>query len=305
MDFVAIDFETANRERSSACALGIVVVKNLEIVEKKSWLIRPKDLQFDPWNIKIHGITEDDVINQPEFDELWSTFNGYLDGNTVIAHNASFDMSVLRCVLDEYDIPYPSMEYLCTCKIAEKVWPGRMNYRLDTIASMLDIRFKHHDACEDATAAAQILIKACNELGVSAPEELSKKIKMKIGKMFSYGYTPCSVKMNSSKLKVSECEIYAETDEFDENSPFFNKKVIFTGTLHSMTRHEAMQKVVNFGGIIGPGVTKDTSFLVLGEQDYSRLNGNAISSKMKKALELIEKGTGLQIISEDDFLRML
>ena len=82
--------------------------------------------------------------------------------------------------------------------------------------------------------------------------------------------------------------------------------VIFTGTLQSMTRKEASQIILNLGGIIGNGVTKDTDFLVLGEQDYKRLaTGSTISSKMKKAYKYHEEGTGIQIISEDDFLRMI
>lgn len=76
MKCVAIDFETANAKRSSVCAVGIALVEGKEIVQRSSWLVRPPELDFDPYNIYIHGITEDDVRDKPEFNQLWMNF-GY------------------------------------------------------------------------------------------------------------------------------------------------------------------------------------------------------------------------------------
>ncbi|MGL5694720.1 MAG: 3'-5' exonuclease, partial [Peptostreptococcaceae bacterium] len=114
MDFVAIDFETANAQRASACSLGITVVKNNKVVEEKYWLIKPYPFKFDPRNIFIHGIREEDVINEKEFDEIWCEIKPYLENNLVIAHNSSFDFSVLRKTLDLYEIEYPNLDYACT-----------------------------------------------------------------------------------------------------------------------------------------------------------------------------------------------
>ena len=99
MRFVAIDFETANSSRSSVCALGIVVVDGGAVVEARSWLVRPEPLVFDGYNIMIHGITPDDVRDEPTFDQLWAdVFLPYFQMGPMLAHNASFDMSVLRHV---------------------------------------------------------------------------------------------------------------------------------------------------------------------------------------------------------------
>ena len=87
MDFVAIDFETANSHRDSVCSLGITVVKDNKIVEKRYWLIKPYPFRFDPINISIHGIREADVINEKEFDEVWPEIKPYLENKLVIAHN--------------------------------------------------------------------------------------------------------------------------------------------------------------------------------------------------------------------------
>ncbi len=83
MDFVAIDFETANEKRNSVCELGVAIVEDDKIVESKSWLIRPPELRFNPFNTYIHGISEKDVVNQPEFDALWDEIKNYLGGNLV------------------------------------------------------------------------------------------------------------------------------------------------------------------------------------------------------------------------------
>ena len=88
-----------------------------------SWLIRPRELYFNYYNTYIHGITAEDVKDKPQFNELWNDFKLFFEGKTVIAHNASFDMGVLRRLLDEYGIPYPELHYFCTRVLAKKVWP--------------------------------------------------------------------------------------------------------------------------------------------------------------------------------------
>lgn len=119
MNFTAIDFETANGKRNSACALGLVRVENGKIVFSKEWLISPPEMYFHPINVSIHGITEDDVKNEPNFNYIWKKIEAYIENQMVIAHNASFDLSVLRACLDTYGIRNPNAEYLCTCKLVE------------------------------------------------------------------------------------------------------------------------------------------------------------------------------------------
>src|ERR1700722_4708307 len=124
MDFVALDFETANEHRCSPCAVAIVEITSGQMTAQHSWLMRPKDLSFSRYNTWIHGITAEDVADKPEFDELWAFLLPLLEGRTVVAHNASFDMSVLRSTLAEYGIPFPEFTYSCTRAIAQKSWPG-------------------------------------------------------------------------------------------------------------------------------------------------------------------------------------
>ena len=201
MNFTVIDFETANSKRASACSIGIVKVVDGKIVEKKEWLIKPKELKFNSMNIGIHGIRPEDVEGEPEFNELYETiFKDYFEDQLIIAHNASFDMSVLRKTLDLYNIEYPTFDYICTVKVAQKTWPSLFNHKLDTLSDFLNFKFKHHDALDDSLACANVLINACKKEGVNSPLELVDKLGIQLGKVFPKGYKACSI--NRKKVSV-------------------------------------------------------------------------------------------------------
>lgn len=232
MDFVAIDFETANESRSSACSLGIIVVEKGLIVDKKYFLIKPSDMYFNPFNVSIHGITEDDVKDKPEFIELWPQIKNYFVGKFIIAHNASFDMSVLRYVMNEYGIQYPELQYSCTMIIAKKIWPNYLSYCLDFIANNLEIKFNHHNAEEDAIACAKIAIKAMKEAEVTSLEDFARKFDFSNGRLFPGGYEPLHANLAVHRnKKIKPSDLVAGTTEFDPNHPFYNTTIVFTGTL--------------------------------------------------------------------------
>ena len=188
MNFTAIDFETANGKRNSACSLGLVRVENGEIVESRDWLISPPEMYFHPINISIHGITEEDVMNEPSFNYIWDEVEDYMHGEMVIAHNASFDISVLRACLSTYGIPFPEFDYMCTVQISRNVWPSMVNHKLNTLADRFDISLKHHDALEDTLACAKIALLACEVMNVRNLAELAQEIKVSPGKLFPKGY---------------------------------------------------------------------------------------------------------------------
>ena len=177
---VAIDFETANEMMSSACALGIAVIDENKIIAVKHWLIKPPELRFNYFNSCLHGITAKDVEKKPEFYRIWPSIRKYLEGNIIIAHNAGFDMAVLRSILSVYRIEIPELYYACTVCLARKVWRGFDNYRLNTVAENLAISFQHHNAKEDACACASIAITAAEKLGAGSLIELIEKLGLKI-----------------------------------------------------------------------------------------------------------------------------
>lgn len=309
MDFVAIDFETANQHRNSPCAVAIVVVKDGELADQQEWLIRPKEPYFNPFNVRIHGITEEDVADQPEFDGLWDTLQSILIDRIVLAHNASFDMSVLRSTLAAYGIPFPEITYSCTRIIAQKSWPGLLSYGLQPVAMKLGIEFEHHKVQDDAVACAKVAIHACERAGVKSIEALATQLEIENGRIFPVdGYQPvwgggCG-RTRYGGVKIAD--LVPTTETFDTTHPFYDRMFVFTGELESMCRKDAMQAVIDVGGYCGSGVTKKTNVLVVGEQDLSKLApGQTKSGKMLRAEELVADGADLEIMSELDFLRTL
>lgn len=193
MNILSIDFETANEKRFSPCAIGVVVGNGQEIVDEFYSLINPQ-IEFTTYNTYIHGITERDVVDAPTFVELWPTLHRYLANNLIVAHNASFDMSVIRHTLDYFNLPYPELEYLCTSNIAKKVWPNLMNHKLNTIAAHYNITFEHHHALEDARVAWKVLLKAMEEYQTNSVDIFLDKCSISKGRIFERGYLPPKVK---------------------------------------------------------------------------------------------------------------
>ncbi|MDQ0194951.1 3'-5' exonuclease [Paenibacillus wynnii] len=200
MDFTAIDFETANSSRSSACALGIVEVKAGKIWAEHNWLIDPQQ-HFDGMNIAVHGITPSMVRGKPTFSELWHSIEPLLKGQIVVAHNASFDMSVLRYCLDGASLDYPDFQYLCTYLLGKKILQNLSSHKLNVISDHFGIRLKHHDALDDARASAAILLKLMELEEHSDPLQLSSIHGYNSGKMYAGGYTPFTSTVKKSRKK--------------------------------------------------------------------------------------------------------
>ena len=178
MDFVAIDFETANELPTSAIELGLAVVRNYKIVETRSWLIRPPDLRFNPYTTKIHGLSAKDVRDVASFETLWPEISKYFENELVVAHNADFDLKVLRSLLIHYKLKVENIQYACSIKLAKQAFTGHTSYGLKNLARDLGIELDHHRAESDAKACALIAARAFRTFSVSILSEIS--IKMNI-----------------------------------------------------------------------------------------------------------------------------
>jgi len=157
MNFLALDFETANYSRDSACALGLVRVEKNKIVDKKELLIRPPYKQFV--FTYLHGISWDDVQDVPTFKGHWKTIKPYFEGiDFAVAHNASFDKGVLHACCDRYDLIAPDVEFQCTMKLSRQVF-GLYPTNLKAVCNNFGIPLRHHEALSDTLACANIMIK--------------------------------------------------------------------------------------------------------------------------------------------------
>ncbi len=190
MKFTAIDFETANADRSSVCAVGLVMVENGQVVGRLRQLIRPEPCYFDPFNVAIHGIRASDVAGAPTFPQFWPSLWPRVTG-PLVAHNAAFDMSVLRRSLERCGAPYPDTDYFCTMVIAKLAWPQHPTHRLDYVARALGVAFRHHDAEEDAHACALIAVAACRHLSAPTLYDLPGACGLRVGRLFGSGHRPC------------------------------------------------------------------------------------------------------------------
>ena len=166
MNFVAIDFETASPKRASACSLALTVVRNNQIADELYSLINP-ETEFNWRNVQVHGIHEQDILDAPTFPELWPYIEQFFTPNEIIvAHNASFDNSVLKKSLERYDLnrlPYKTID---TLKTSKSLYPGLTNYKLNTLCDNLDIQLKHHhNALDDSLACANILLHEEQQFG--------------------------------------------------------------------------------------------------------------------------------------------
>ncbi|WP_280831132.1 exonuclease domain-containing protein [Mycolicibacterium frederiksbergense] len=175
MDFVAIDFEIANPNYASVCAMGWATVRNGAIADQGSWLCRPPAGldEFGPYNVRVHGITAERVSNQPTFAERVPDLFARLDtGLPIVAHNAAFDIGVLEQSLATCGRTRPPTAHYCTKKWSKRLF-DLPKYTLPQVCAHLGVVIgRHHEAGDDAVAAAQVAIRLAETVGVSTIGEL-------------------------------------------------------------------------------------------------------------------------------------
>lgn len=158
-DFVAIDFETANSERTSVCSVGIVIYRNGVKVDEFYSLIKPEPEYYNYHCSQVHGLTAEDTQDAPIFPDVWKLIAPKIEGLPLVAHNKAFDESCLKAVFRCYQMDYPDYRFYCTLKKSREVWPeGRHN--LDVIAAKCGYNLlNHHHALADADACAAIALE--------------------------------------------------------------------------------------------------------------------------------------------------
>lgn len=282
--FVAIDFETATADRM-ACQLGLVVVEDLKIIKEKNFLIQPPDNYYDFNCTRIHGIDSSVTAASPTFDNIWDEIKSLLEGQVVIAHNCSFDKSVLNKALDYYGLPeFKPAEYKCTMKI----YGGNS---LTNVCKHLDIPLDfHHDAICDARACAIAYIKYL-ETG-SVPDILATKI----GKELKQEKSPKkSVKKQrlSGDLTVQDLDSAINTDNI-----FYNKKVVYSGTFERFPERLDVAKLLkSYGADMNTAVSSKTDIFIYGTKPGP--------SKVEKIEALISNGFNIMVLSEEEFYQAL
>jgi DNA polymerase-3 subunit epsilon len=159
-NFAAIDFETANNERTSVCSVGVVIVRDGKIVDSFYSLIQPEPNYYNYWCTQVHGITRHDTESAPVFPEVWKQIEPLIDGLPLVAHNKAFDESCLKAVFRCYQMDYPDYEFYDTLSASRKVFYYLCNHQLHTVATECGYQLNnHHHALADAEACAWIARK--------------------------------------------------------------------------------------------------------------------------------------------------
>lgn len=315
-DYVLIDLETTGLDPSydSIIEIGAIKVHDNQIVERMSILTRPKYIilldeedindaddyltndqgeafQYINDFIKdLTGITNKMLFEEGiELEEGLAKLSKLVDNSIIVGHNVNFDVNFLYDAYLKQNIAF-SNDYIDTMRISRRLHPEDRHHRLKDLAIRYDIDYsKAHRAVEDCEITMQVF---CN---------------MKLEVLEQYATLDDFINICNKRkygLSIHAKDIITKNSSFNPENPFYEKVVVFTGTLTKLTRKEAMQIIADIGGINADGVNKKTNFLILGTQDYRVVKGGK-STKQKKAEKLKLDGNDIEVISEDVFYSML
>jgi len=277
-DFFALDVETANADYSSICQIGLVKFTSGSMSDHWSFMVNPQSY-FDPYNVSIHGIREEDVEGQPTFPEIFQKVEELINGMPIV-HHGHFDRTAFSRCYDRFSLKPIEADWIDCTKVVRRTWSefSQKGYGLSNLSRHFKIELDHHDALSDARASGEVFLLALNESGLAVNEWLS------------------TIKQPITSPRTAD-DIRRDGDS---SAPFFGEKIVFTGTL-AVERKTAADVAQKLGFDVQSGVTKQTTYLCVGIQDTASLAGYSKSSKHRKAEKLASDGQEISILSEEDF----
>lgn len=280
MNYFVLDVETANPNYASICQIGLIEVRDGQILDSRSILLDPEDF-FDPFNVSIHGITDDMVTGSPTFRDVYSDLSSRLVDQITI-HHGPFDRVAFSRASARYGLQPIMANWLDNQSVVRRTWPdfARSGYGLKNLCRHFDLTFSHHDALEDARVTEQIFRRSLAESGTTASDWLARSRR------------PIASQTGSAERTG------------DPNGRFHGQTILFTGDI-GLSRTEAEEIARKVGFNTAASMTKKVNLLVVGIQDINRLAGHNKSSKQRKAEELQRAGHDVQIISDSDFWAMM
>lgn len=284
-NFVVIDVETANRDYSSICQIGLVEFRSGMPCREWTTLVNPR-VYFEPNNIRIHRIKQSDVVNAPELKEALLSAAEFI-GDSLIASYGPFDQSSVHKALLNCNLPILNNVWLDIIRVVRRTWPesyAQKNYSLKNVCYDQQVSLQdHHDALCDAKAAGMLLCKAINHSGVSLDSWISRVNK---------------------RIPVKGIEFLSDEIIVNEDGPLFGEVIVFTGSL-TIPRNAAHRLAASAGCTVKNSVTTKTTILVVGDQDVFLVGDTGKSSKQRQAEQLAEAGQPIKFIGETDFVSMI
>lgn len=281
-DYTVIDIETTGLDSrfDEIIELGAVRYRNDSEVARFQSLVRP-DGCISEFIEELTGISNEMVSDSPSINDILPQFLQFVGNDALLGHNVNFDINFIYDSASYCNLPPFSNNYTDTMYLSRRLFREERSHKLVDVCSRLNIpQPEEHRAIADCIRTHlcyQAMKQYCMDMGIGISNDWDAHAK----------------------------QITAQTDVYNEDGPIYQKVFAFTGTLEQMTRKEAMQAVVNCGGLIGDGVTKKTNFLVLGNNDYCKAIKEGKSNKQKKAEKMQLDGFDIATISEQVFYDML
>jgi DNA polymerase-3 subunit epsilon len=277
-DFVAIDVETASRNRGSICQIGIVGFRDGREVFAFDYLVKPR-AAFDDRNVAIHGITAERVRAAPDFGRVHSDLALQLSGRVAV-HHSPFDKQSVAAACVDHRRPEIAAKWLDSVQVARRAWPDLESHRLPVLAAHLGLELRHHDAVSDARTAGRIVLLAQAQLGLTLAE---------------------LAQVRGPANPVRGPRVRRDPGGTGALS---GQSIVMTGGF-DMGKDALADAVANLGGQVRSTVSRKTTMLVLGVQDPATFAGKAKSSKHLEAEAMIAAGHRLEIISEAELIARL
>lgn len=291
--YTIIDIETTglSPKYNEIIELSALQIRNEELAATFSTLVKPTS-PLDPFISTLTGITDDMLLDAPPIKIALSDFLNFIGTDILIGHNVNFDINFLYDNAENFlNIPFRN-DFIDTMRLFRKLCPNSEHHRLCDLAAYYNLSYvNQHRALADC------------QLTLVCYQHLCHEIIEKYGTVHDFASLFKKKKLHSTSLKAAD--ILPTESSYDEDNPIFGKVFVFTGVLEKMPRKEAMQIVVNHGGINGDSVTKKTNYLVLGNNDYCKSIVDGKSSKHKKAEKYKLEGQDIEIIPEGTFYDMI
>jgi DNA polymerase-3 subunit epsilon len=292
--FFVYDVETANRNRDSLCEIAIIEVVNNKIHSGWQTHVNP-ETHFDSFNTRLHRINEQTVKFAPKIPDVIDQIKERFENQIVVSHT-SFDQQVIRACLSRFEKPKFNYKWADSSEIIRAVWPDKYStkgYNLPNLAKDFNLSYDAHYAIDDARVAAIIMCHALETSNYSIEQ-------------WAEGFDTYE-DFEGQKVLGNRYRAPGEIQyPFDQKIevPDAKGQIVFTGEL-SVTREEATEMAVKAGYSVALNVTRKTTHLVAGAQNKDLLCGHEISTKQRKAEELIEKGRTIIILDESGFLSLI
>lgn len=284
-DYVVIDLETTGLDPRFDEIIEIAGIKysGEQEVGRFQSLVNP-GFSIDAFITELTGISNEMLATAPFLSSVLPAFLDFVGQNVVVGHNVNFDINFIYDNAQNLSLDAFSNDFVDTMRLSRRLYKDMENHKLSTLVSYLGVaEIVEHRALSDCTNTLQCFLKMKHYV-------LTNNVSLIAG----------WERFNSlSKI------IVPETDEFNLDSPIYGMSFAFTGKLERMTRREAMQAVVNAGGICNDSVIASTNYLVLGNNDYCKSIKGGKSAKQKKAEKMRLSGYDIVTISEETFYDML